>query len=52
MNQIILEVLNAALYDLTKGEPSDGIEAIEEAIQLLEQQGEKMSSLHAFGASA
>lgn len=34
--QVVWEILNAALYDLTKGTPADGIAAIEEAIQLLE----------------
>ena len=34
--QLVWEILNAALYDLTKGNPADGIAAIEEAIQLLE----------------
>ncbi len=34
--QVVWEILNAALYDLTKGNPADGIAAIEEAIQLLE----------------
>jgi hypothetical protein len=34
--QIIWEVLNAAHYDLTKGNPQDGINAIEEAIDLIE----------------
>jgi hypothetical protein len=35
-NQLIWEILNAALYDLTKGDPKDAIEAIEEVINLLE----------------
>ena len=34
--QLVWEILNAALYDLTKGNPNDGIAAIEEAINLLE----------------
>lgn len=34
--QIIWEILNAALYDLTEGAPADGIAAIEEAINLIE----------------
>jgi hypothetical protein len=34
--QLVWEILNAALYDLTKGNPADGIAAIEEAIQLME----------------
>ena len=37
--QLVWEILNAALYDITKGDKSDGIAAIEEAIQLIE--GEK-----------
>jgi hypothetical protein len=37
-NQLIWEILNAALYDLTKGDPTDAVEAIEEAINLLENQ--------------
>lgn len=35
-NQLVWEILNAALYDLTKGDPKDAIEAIEEVINLLE----------------
>lgn len=34
--QIVWEVLNAAHYDLTNGDPQDGINAIEEAIALIE----------------
>ena len=34
--QLVWEILNAALYDITKGDKSDGIAAIEEAIQLME----------------
>jgi hypothetical protein len=34
--QTAWEILNAALYDLTEGNPQDGIDAIEEAIALLE----------------
>lgn len=34
--QIIWEVLNAAVYDITSGNPQDGINAIEEAIALIE----------------
>ena len=34
--QLVWEILNAALYDITKGDKSDGIAAIEEAIQLIE----------------
>ena len=34
--QRVWEILNAALYDITKGDKSDGIAAIEEAIQLME----------------
>jgi len=34
--QLVWEILNAALYDMTKGDKSDGIAAIEEAIQLME----------------
>jgi hypothetical protein len=37
-NQLIWEILNAALYDLTKGEPTDAVEAIEEVINLLENE--------------
>lgn len=37
-NQLIWEILNAALYDLTSGQSSDGIEAIEEVIKILELQ--------------
>lgn len=31
------EILNAALYDLTVGNPADGIAAVEEAISILEK---------------
>lgn len=34
--QTVLEILNSALYDLTQGEPRDGVAAIEEAIKLIE----------------
>jgi hypothetical protein len=34
--QLVWEILNAALYDITKGDKGDGIAAIEEAIQLIE----------------
>ena len=34
--QLVWEILNAALYDITKGNKRDGIVAIEEAIQLME----------------
>ena len=34
--QVVWEILNAALYDLTKGRKVDGINAIEEAINLIE----------------
>jgi len=34
--QIVWEILNAALYDLTEGSKEDAINAIEEAINLLE----------------
>jgi hypothetical protein len=37
-SQLIWEILNAALYDLTSGQSSDGIEAIEEVIAILESQ--------------
>jgi hypothetical protein len=37
--QIVWETLNAALYDLTEGNPADAISAIEEAIALLETEG-------------
>ena len=36
--QTAWEILNAALYDLTEGNPQDGIDAIEEAIALLEKE--------------
>lgn len=35
--QIIWEVLNAAHYDLTSGDKQDGIDAIQEAIALIEK---------------
>jgi len=38
-NQVIWEILNAALYDLQKGTTADGVAAIEEVIRILEQQG-------------
>lgn len=40
--QLVWEILNAALYDITSGDKNDGILAIEEAIDLLEKptQGE------------
>lgn len=34
--QLIWELLNASLYDLTQGDKEDGITAIEEAIKMLE----------------
>jgi len=34
--QLVWEILNAALYDLTQGSKADGIDAIEEAINLIE----------------
>jgi hypothetical protein len=34
--QLVWEILNAALYDLTKGDKDDGINAIEEAINIIE----------------
>jgi hypothetical protein len=34
--QVVWEILNAALYDLTEGKKRDGIAAIEEAIKLIE----------------
>ena len=37
-NQLIWEILNAALYDFTKGNLVDAVEAIEEAINLLENE--------------
>ena len=37
-SQLIWEILNAALYDLTSGQSSDGIEAIVEVIKILELQ--------------
>jgi len=37
--QIVWETLNAALYDMTEGDPADAVKAIEEAIQLLETEG-------------
>jgi hypothetical protein len=36
--QIVWEILNAALYDLTEGDPADAVEAIEEAIQRIENE--------------
>jgi hypothetical protein len=33
---LVVEILNAALYDLEKGDKQDGIDAIEEATALLE----------------
>jgi hypothetical protein len=36
--QLVWEILNAALYDLTEGEFKDGVKAVEEAISLLEGQ--------------
>jgi hypothetical protein len=35
----IWEILNAALYDLTEGDPADGVAAVEEALTLLEKLG-------------
>jgi hypothetical protein len=35
--QIVWEILNAALYDLTEGDKEDAVSAIVEAINLLEQ---------------
>lgn len=37
-NQLIWEILNAALYDLIKGDPTDAVKAIEEAINFLENE--------------
>jgi len=37
--QIVWETLNAALYDLTEGDREDGLNAIAEAIALLEAEG-------------
>lgn len=34
--QLMWEILNAALYDLTKGDKSEGVAAIEEVIHLIE----------------
>jgi hypothetical protein len=34
--QMVWEILNAALYDLTQGKKDDGIDAILEAIKLIE----------------
>lgn len=39
--QIIWEILNAAVYDLTKGNPQDGINAVEEAIALIESKTDR-----------
>lgn len=36
--QIIWEILNAAIYDLTNGNKDDGVNAIEEAIKLIEKE--------------
>ena len=36
--QVVWEILNAALYDLEEGNKEDGINAVAEAIQLLEGQ--------------
>jgi hypothetical protein len=38
--QLVWEILNAALYDLTKGNKDDGIAAIEEAIRTIEGEAE------------
>lgn len=34
--QIIYEQLNAALYDITKGNPADAIDALEDCIKRIE----------------
>lgn len=36
--QIIWEILNAAIYDLTNGNKDDGVNAIEEVIRLIEKE--------------
>lgn len=38
--QLVWEILNAALYDLTQGKKDDGINAIKEAIKLIEGEAE------------
>jgi hypothetical protein len=38
--QVVWEILNAALYDLTQGKKDDGINAILEAIKLIEGETE------------
>jgi len=38
--QMVWEILNAALYDLTQGSKDDGIAAIEEAIRTIEGEAE------------
>lgn len=38
--QLVWEILNAALYDLTQGNKDDGIAAIEEAIKTIEGEAE------------
>ena len=42
--QVVWEILNAALYDLEEGNKEDGINAVAEAIRLLE--GEQTRSTH------
>lgn len=37
--QVIWEQLNGALYDLTKGDPKDAIDAVEDCIARLEAMG-------------
>lgn len=39
MINLILEILHSAHYDITQGNPTDAVEAIEEIIKLLEKQG-------------
>jgi hypothetical protein len=36
ITQLIWEILNSAIFDLTKGDFQDGINAIEEVITILE----------------
>jgi hypothetical protein len=36
---IVWETLNGVLYDLTKGNPADAVEAVEDMIALLEEAG-------------
>lgn len=42
--QTAWEILNAALYDLEVGDPADGINAIEEALNMLEKLIEESTS--------